>query len=395
MSRLLARGHVCSVRRTLWVLASLVYVLPAAAEPHATLELVIVGVTQSCLSAEPLRARVLHYAGRASAHRGLDGLRVEIRLSGDAGAELLLSRADRVLARRRFEQLPGRCAERRDTLALSIALAAEHVAGVEGVGAGGSVTPLGSAVRPVVAGDESSGAEGDGLSRERAARAVAVDAVHDEPGSSKRDGLSRDGIVRPVAGREVHDVGAEPRDAGGAPPSAAVERAADFVAWRAFAGARWLVQAFPDGVFAGSLGVEVQRGGFSVAFAGLVGPVASFGLAGHRARISWAGAELLGCRVGGLAGFGIQGCLGMGGAAFSAVGEGYATSVRAPLRAWAAALGRVALRWPEASVLALRLSVQGHVNLARPIVAVEGTTARLEVGMLGGSAGLDVLVELP
>src|SRR5262245_19944908 len=90
-----------------------------------------------CLGQGALQARVSHYLSSSADYarartRALrpSELVVRVQRSG-ATVEFAVVRAGESLARRRFSNLPKSCADRRDTLALAIALALEHAATLE------------------------------------------------------------------------------------------------------------------------------------------------------------------------------------------------------------------------------------------------------------------------
>jgi hypothetical protein len=53
------------------------------------------------------------------------------------------------------------------------------------------------------------------------------------------------------------------------------------------------------------------------------------------------------------------------------------------------------LRWPREGWVAVRLVAQGHVNLTRANLEVDGSTARLETWPAGATFGLELLLALP
>ena len=78
-----------------------------------------------CFEVDALRQRIAYY-GRDRLARAND-LRLELAVDTSASAELLVYRGAALVSRRRFEKLPEACFDRRDAVALSIALALEGV----------------------------------------------------------------------------------------------------------------------------------------------------------------------------------------------------------------------------------------------------------------------------
>jgi hypothetical protein len=108
------------------------------------------------------------------------------------------------------------------------------------------------------------------------------------------------------------------------------------------------------------------------------------------------GGELFGCTAWKFARFVAQGCLGATAAACHIRAEGYPVPVEQPLpwRLWAASAARLALRWPDEGAFAVRLLLQGHVNLVRPELRVDGSTRTLYPARVGGSVGVDMILAL-
>ena len=97
----------------------------AAAQSRAVPALSVDGDASGCLVIAALRERIAHY----SAAQTSDATAFRVALHGaEQAVEFELFRADVPLARRRFTNLPEACNDRRDALALSIALAIQHAA---------------------------------------------------------------------------------------------------------------------------------------------------------------------------------------------------------------------------------------------------------------------------
>jgi hypothetical protein len=113
----------CVVAMTCWVEAR-----PARAQATAGIAIEIENSTaqaETCLTAQQLSARVAHYS---SPKTRPSGVRLILYITGPDAADLHLLRAGTVVSRRSFTELPTPCADRRDAVALSIALALERTA---------------------------------------------------------------------------------------------------------------------------------------------------------------------------------------------------------------------------------------------------------------------------
>jgi hypothetical protein len=105
-----------------------------------------------------------------------------------------------------------------------------------------------------------------------------------------------------------------------------------------------------------------------------------------------AGGELFGCTGWKLGSFAAEGCVGAMAAVCSARGEGYPANQPEETLLWAAGAARFGLRWPDQRMISLRLLLQAHVNLQRPVLKVDGSSAQLAPGWVGGALGLDVIL---
>jgi len=146
-------------------------------------------------------------------------------------------------------------------------------------------------------------------------------------------------------------------------------------------------------VFAGAIGAELDGTRWGVLLTGFASAETTYRLANGTGRAYLLGGEALACAGTSLASLGARTCLGAATAAFHAYGESYDQNLPST-RLWAAAVGRLALRWPERAPVSLRLWLQGHFNITRPTLKVEGASERLAVGNLGGGVGLDLVLHL-
>jgi hypothetical protein len=322
----------------------------------------------SCFEADALRQRIAHY-GATDLQRARE-LRLELDVEAPYSAELRVYRAGELVARRHFDNLPTSCADRRDAVALSIALALDGV------------------IRE--------------LAQERAPNASA--STPDAP--SRQDDPAQASVVpREPVGRVVKPKSAdtETPSLARAPQDSALDADAD-PARRAHvrgpivelhAGGRWLAEALPAPLWLGALGVEVWLNRtIAIDGAAIASTLASSTLAGAGARTRLTGGELLGCSVLRFGRFATEGCFGAIAGACDAYGEAYPVRFPRATLPWVATTARVALRWPDESRVSLRFVLQGHVTIVRPGLEVDGSSERLDPAWLGGSAGLDVLVSL-
>ena len=100
----------------------------ARAQPRPEIALVVRGRSDEaarCFDAQALRKRIGLYGGERLAKA--DELRLELDVEDASRAELRVFRGRQLVARRRFVGLPAACADRRDAVALSIALALDGV----------------------------------------------------------------------------------------------------------------------------------------------------------------------------------------------------------------------------------------------------------------------------
>ena len=356
----------------------------AAAQSRAVPALSVENDASGCLVTGALRERIAHY----SAAQTPDATSFRVALhGGEQAVELALYRADALVARRRFSNLPEVCSDRRDALALSIALAIEHAVQEQAqAGAAGVVQPS------AAAGVRSPAADSGGANQ-----AIAPESdTSEEPAQVEAGAEAR--VAASVEEQRPEVVSVSPRaaaqDRGEEPEQPAEDSEDTGVLWGVQAGGRWLLATLPSPVLAGSAGVELQLSpSTSFELSGLVSSIAQTRFANALARTQLLGGEAVACRAARFASFAAQGCIGAALAAYLARGSGYYQSLDTTLF-WAAALGRVSLRWPHSGPLALRASLQAHFNVRRPELRVEGATEPLSTGVFGGALGIDMIVAL-
>jgi hypothetical protein len=328
----------------------------------------------ACFAAGPLQKRIAHYIGTRGTHA--DGLRFELQVDGQSNAELRVFRGDEAVSRRRFEQLPTSCAERRDTIALSIALALE---GEEQAQAPANDATQIAPVTPAT------------ISRD-AAQSPAQKSGEDEPTPERALPSEREPDDAAEESAPPTSEEESPAAVSDAPPHSGQDSG-----WivQPHVGARWLAGALSEPVLTGNLGVELAVSpalGFDLS--AFVSTVADSEFLGGHAETWLVGGEVFGCTAWKLGSFAAQGCLGAMAAVCSARGEGYPVMLPAETLLWAAGAARAGLRWPDERMISLRLLLQAQVNLVRPVLHVAGSTEQEELapGWVGGALGFDVIL---
>ena len=341
-----------------------------------------------CFEVDALRQRIAHY-GETRLSRASE-LQLELNVDALDGAELRVYRAGTQISRRRFEHLPEACADRRDAVALSIAMALEGVirelddaqAPIAEAPESTSTSP--STTRTNAAVGAASGTQA--AAPEAALRPAAEPAAETaEPDADEREDEAED---EPLAADS-------PEDAESTPDIAPVNEAGATTPFvHLHLGARGLAHGSPSPVWVGALGAELWlTPHIGIDLSAIASSVGTSTLAGARAETQLAGGELLGCGAFGVGDFAAEGCVGASIATCRATGD-YPMRYPSASLLWAASAVRLALRWPNDSWISLRIFLQGHVNLVRPELQVAGSSERLYPFWLGGSAGLDAVVSL-
>ena len=369
----------------------------ARAQAEADVELVVrAGANGStrCFEVEALRQRISHYS--ATGLGGASGLRLELYVDAADSAELSVVRDSEVVARRRFDNLPAACVDRRDAVALSIALALDGV--IQDWRLPRSKLGPRRAIPPRLPMQRKAGARRcatrSNPSNRRAsrvgrskqerrrcapARARAQNGCTRKTGACRTSTREQNGSAGRLRTRcrgcaQTCRPWAVPRPARGGPLA---RRGAAFTGVDRRARRRALVQ---PAVRHRRLRNREHDRGLHVRW---------------RARESrLTGGELLGCSVLRFGNFAAQGCVGAVAAACEASGESYPVRFPAATVLWAASTARLALRWPDARRVSVRLVAQGHVNMVRPELRVDGSSEQLAPAWLGASVGLDMLVSL-
>ncbi|HKU44221.1 MAG TPA: hypothetical protein VJR89_38945, partial [Polyangiales bacterium] len=294
--------------------------LTSAQAQGSGIALTVRGLTEDstrCFEVGALRERIEHY-GEARLARA-EELQLELYAESRVSAELRVYRGREVVARRRFENLPEACADRRDAVALSIALALDGVAReIAPTEPTDSEPPAAAAAEPADAAPVRPEAE---ASRE------PEPVVRDEPAAATAT--------------------AAPQDS--APASDTAAAAGGVARVQLHVGTRWLAHALPAGVWTGTLGVELGFGRhFAIDVSGMASTVGNSTFAGGSAESWLAGGEIMGCGALPFGAFAAQGCAGDALAACQAHGN-YPREFPDATLLWAARTARLALRWPAQS----------------------------------------------
>jgi hypothetical protein len=333
----------------------------------------------TCFGSAQLEARIAHYSARRSQ---TGGLRVVLELTGSDTARLRILRGGAVLARRVFERLPAACADRRDAVALSIALALDHASTATAADSGDAeptAEPTPEAGPPPGAG----AASPSSAAPTPPAAPLPAPASDDSPGAGGQSAPPRDNA---------------PVIMGSLPTSTSRTRNArtDGEPIRLHLGAHFIAEALPFPVWSGAIGVELPLGPqLALSVSGVASLTGEAQLAGHGARGRLLGLLLLACRSMPLGALSLAGCAGAGFAAADVSGRDYPLPRPDTTLLWAAGLARIAARWPASGPLSLRVLVQAQVNVSRPELHVDGATESLRTAIIGATAGLELVAALP
>ena len=363
---------------------------------------------EGCFDVDALQQRIAYYANARSL--AASELVLELHVDAADSAELWVYRQRELVSRRRFENLPDSCVDRRDAVALSIALALDGLVQATNASQDQNAAPAGPAAG---AGEDTGAREAQPALRPDAA---ATQAQPPAPVSSQAQPAQRPAAPSTRAQSTTRAVEPAVRDEDaedeeGPQPSAAVKSdsenaeeppeteppgtAALALRVRPHLGGRWIAGAVPSAVWMGALGAELSLYSWlALDVSGFASSVGNSAFASAHVEARVMGGELVGCGELQLDDFAAQGCAGALLAACRATGIGYPVPAPAALLPWAAATARIALRWPRDSWISLRLLVQSHVNLVRPELHVDGAADQLAPGWLGASTGLDVIVSL-
>jgi hypothetical protein len=307
-----------------------------------------------CINEPALRARVARWLGRDTT---LAGLEVFVEAASEPPG-FTVRRAGAVVAERRFESSPPRCADRVEALALAIALALEHAADAERA----SQQPAGS-----------TGEAASTASTSEVAAATTPQAVDEEK------------IDRGATAEAPLDSSPDVTKASGVPARA-----------RLHATGMVLAEVLPEPVIALGLGAELRLRALLLGVALMASTESEQAFASGRASSQLLAGRLRACTLWAIVGLELEGCTGAHLGAALGAGRGYDRNTRATM-AWVAPLLRVGVRFPESSTVSLRVAVEGVVNLVRPRMVVDDGAEdhRVDGGAVAGSAGLEIVVAVP
>jgi hypothetical protein len=299
-----------------------------------------------CITEAALRARIASLHVQA---KDADGLELAVDASNEP-ATLEVRRNEVVVAARRFDALPVRCADRLQTIALVVALAIEHaIAPADDDVADASIVPE---AKTEVAVPDDTAAQRPGNS-EAAAQAAPIERDGDERERREESSV-----------RTILSVGA----AYGLLPELAGTLAA---------------------------GVELAAAGLRIGLGALVTTEASTALAGGTALTRVAGARAYGCATGQGLALDLQACAGAALGVVSGSGRDYARRADATGTLLAPLL-RVAARYPAHGLLSVGLSLEGFVHAVRPELQVSGRAgAASTLPLFGAALSLEGALALP
>lgn len=344
---------------------------------------------ETCLTSQQLSARVAHYS---SPKTRPSGVQLILYITGPDAADLHILRAGTVVSRRSFTQLPAPCADRRDAVALSIALALERTAadrataspaaansgtGEASVASTASSSPTTGGTDPIVDEDE--------------------DEDRDKAEDNDKDKDKDDDTE--VAVSPEPEPEPEPQTFDNIPTTTSRDprrKSTNESSLQLHLGGRLTLEAVPPPVWVAALGVELPiSSSFTLGITALMSSVGESALAGARARASFLGLEAVGCTNLPLGPFMLQACGGAAVALCEVSGRDYPRARPEATLLWAAVLGRATLRWPRDGFIAARLVLQPHVSINRPDLRIENSSEHLTTFWVGGSAGLELWLALP
>jgi hypothetical protein len=306
-----------------------------------------------CIAEVSLRARVEHWLKPGSV---LPEVAVTVHVEHDLLA-FSMRRAGKLVALRGFEIARSPCRDRRDAIALAIALAIEH--------------------------EQTSHAQS-------AARSVAPADLRAQS-STPNPGAPAEVPAAELAGELADPTIADP---------AAQPRPQDDSSTRVHAhvGYQWMAQALPEPTAAIALGIDLGLSRrFSLVLSVLAAPDTEFGLGQGRTHVEFAAGRALACASWLMpARLGVSSCAGGMAGKISAAGVGYAVSNRQSSAPWVAGLAGGSMYYPDAGPIALRLSVRGVINAVRPVMWVRSGQGESTAhgSLVGVESSIELLIQL-
>lgn len=333
----------------------------------------------SCITTEVLRERIAHYLGAAEVP---GALAIEVDLAGESAGFRLL-RAGRVLAERRFDRVPESCAEWRDAIAVTIAVAIEHAPPPStaeersGVHSAPGMKPADTARQQTVSPQSNTRPVGEPVGADEAS------APSPEPPPKPKPEPSPEPAIEPEPANEP--------DSPPEPPRRPRER------WMVQAGGAYLLEALHAPAVAFRAGGErALVPGFRIGLAGLVSARVKVPFEGGRVESQLFGGELTGCLNTPVPPVLLIGCAGTSAGLVHARGREYTLGLNADMF-WLGALLRVGVELPATSTFALRLVADARANLLRPQLRLNRQSAdpvRRPTSPIGGSFGVDLVLRL-
>lgn len=380
--RLLVSAWFCSAG--LWLSSD----ARAQAQAREELErtLTVTRELPGCVSAASLRARTAQYLGRTGR---VDALRIEVDLRAP---HFRVLRDGRVVAERHFPRAPIDCSERRDALALALAIAIEQAAS-DAQQARGSAARSGKGLGP----RRSPRARPDGTGASPAG--AAAPSITPAGAQARPRAAERDAWATAPANRSTRDQVAPPQavaaDTAQQPPLAAAERAG---ALALLAGAGVLFEVLPQAAPAGVLGAELTLSrAFRVGLSGVLSLPASSAFQGGAVSTQLYAAQVTGCvNMPLAASVLLHGCLGAVGGVVAAQGTEFARNLTDRM-AWLASIVRARLEFPVLGRVAASVYADARINLLRPElqVSLASEPARTQaVAVVGASLGAELIVRL-
>jgi hypothetical protein len=374
-----------------WVIqASWLYVLSACGANRAHAEeldlecaITVEGEASNCVTARSLRERIATYL---PAHARSQALSIAVRIEGESAGFRVLRGAE-VIAERRFARLPVICAERRDTIAVAVAVAIEN-----------ALPP--PAARGETSAPPASQPANDARAPASSQAANASSAPAGSPGSLAAPPQPLAAVVNSAsvapAVREADEPEAERDDASQEPDSGAPTKRPT-AQWMLFGGVAYVAQLATTPLAAFQLGAEFAPiPVFRVHVSGFATPESSERFAGGDVTSRAAGGHALACLNSPIFAMIAQGCAGASAGLVHASGRGFDREFDDDM-GWLAGHGRATFEIPASGPVAARVALDAWLNLVRPELRVRrsGTEdASQSTDLLGGSIGGEIILRL-
>lgn len=374
----------CRARRLIRALLAFAVQLLVAAhllgQPTSTRALRVHGTSERCLEERAIAARIAHYMEGAE---WPEGVLIDLEFRGRS-AEFTVFRDGAAVSRRQFERLPQACADRRDIVALTIAVAVVHV-----------VEPDPANDIEALPGAESELAALDGTRSSEPPEELGRDSAAGSSGATKN-------VVDPSMVNEKRSTVTSSSTRSPQQDVRTDETSGDtdgtdnrLLRVYLYSGGRVVSEVLPaPGVLFGAGGGLLLSENLALELAGLGSLAQRSPLAGGNVRTQFIGGEALTCGRMPLEFLTVLGCVGVGAGRVEAQGEGYNEDLQTD-RLWLAALLRGAVRLDVAGPVSMQIAAGGHGNLTRPRFDVVGSPALPQVTkIVGGSVGLDLVFRM-